>query len=280
MESNKGRKAFLIGFSYEGNKKLPGISIDLYKVYSFLIKYGWQDEEIKILTDVVKDDSTDVLRDAILKNIVNADVLTFIEDTKEKGQYTLFKAHNYYNNFSNFFTPASYYFVYYTGHCKDGNIILPNNSLLSLNLFKSYLIGESTLCIMDCCEAGIKLPFILHEKVYRCDGELKISDFTKNKIICISSSLENEKSITSGTGSFFTRCLFSILEDSSLSLATILQRVRKELSFIVSSYMNNKQIQTATVCVSHPHLSCLPGFLYSFPTFFLSLHPSHLVLEI
>lgn len=279
MEINKTRKAFLIGFGYEGNKKLPGISIDLYKVYSFLIKYGWKDEEIKILTDVIKDDSTDVLRSSILKNIVNADVLTFIEDIKEKEQYVLFKSHNYYNNFSNFFTSANYYFVYYTGHCKDGNIILPNNNFLSLNLFKSYFNAEITICIMDCCEAGIRLPFVLHEKIYRCNDELKISDFTKNKIICISSSIENEKSMTSQVGSFFTRCLFSILENPSLSLSIVLQKVRKELTSIVSSY-SDKKIQTAAISVSHPHLSYLPGFLYSLPTFLAILHPSHLVLEV
>jgi hypothetical protein len=277
------RKAFLIGFQYEGTKKLPGIITDLYKVYCFLIKHGWKDDEIVILTDVTIDDSTEVLRNSILENTVNSDVLTFIEDAKERKQHFTFKSHTYYNNFSAIFTSASNYFVYYTGHCKDGNIILPNYSLLSLDLFKSYLIAENTICIMDCCEGGIELPFILNGKIYRCKERLQKSDFIKNKIVCISSCIENEKSMTSRSGSFFTRCLFSILEDSSLSLFSILQKVQKNLSNIMMLRSNNdfdlKFTQTASISSSYPHIFCLAGFLYSYPTFSLSLHSSHLVLE-
>ena len=93
------RKALLIGFQYDNEKKLPGIAVDLYYVYSFLKTNGWKDEEIKIMTDISKDEATEVLKVAILEKIVNSDILTFIEDCKEKNIYIGFKSHNHYHNF-------------------------------------------------------------------------------------------------------------------------------------------------------------------------------------
>ena len=276
------RKAFLIGFQYSQlnnhNKKLPGIIIDLYKVYCFLISKGWKEDEIIIFSDIIKDDSTNILRNAILEKIVDSDILTFIEDCKERKQYILFTSHNHYNNFSSIFISKEntkdikHYFVYYTGHCKDGNLILPNNTLLSLELFRDYIKTEKVICIMDCCEGGIELPFVLHNKVYRCKQNLKKEDFINTEMVCISSSLENEKSITSQSGSFFTRNLLEIL-DSSQSLSNILEKVRK------SNQINKEIKQTATISVSLPHISYLFGFLYSFPTFSIYLHNSHLLIE-
>ena len=286
------RKAFLIGFQYSQlnnqNKKLPGIIIDLYKVYCFLISKGWKEDEIIIFSDIIKDDSTNILRNAILEKIVDSDILTFIEDCKERKQYILFTSHNHYNNFSSIFkfeksissmesNDIKHYFVYYTGHCKDGNLILPNNTLLSLELFRDYIspspIGtEKVICIMDCCEGGIELPFVLHNKVYRCKQNLKKEDFINTEMVCISSSLENEKSITSQSGSFFTRNLLEIL-DSSQSLSNILEKVRK------SNQINREIKQTATISVSLPHISYLFGFLYSFPTFSIYLYNSHLLIK-
>ena len=279
------RKAFLIGFQYSQlnnhNKKLPGIIIDLYKVYCFLISKGWKEDEIIIFSDIVKDDSTNILRNAILEKIVDSDILTFIEDCKERKQYILFTSHNHYNNFSSIFISKEntkdikHYFVYYTGHCKDGNLILPNNTLLSLELFRDYLKIEKVICIMDCCEGGIELPFVLHNKVYRCKQNLKKEDFINTEMVCISSSLENEKSITSQSGSFFTRNLLEIL-DSSQSLSNILEKVRKSNQI---TQINREIKQTATISVSLPHISYLFGFLYSFPTFSIYQYNSHLLIE-
>ena len=73
------KKAVLIGFEYLGDKKLPGITIDLYLVYNLLKKMGWEDEQIKVLTDIEKDHPTKILKTAIKDKIVNSDVLSFIE---------------------------------------------------------------------------------------------------------------------------------------------------------------------------------------------------------
>lgn len=261
------RIAFLIGFQYENERKLPGIATDLYQVYCFLKKHGWEDENIKIMTDIDQDDSTDILKTAILEKIVDSDILTFIEDRKERGQYIRFKSHDYYNNFSSMFIKADYYFVYYTGHSKNENIILPNHSYISLDMFKDNFNADKIFCIMDCCEGGIELPFVLNDSLYRCRDELNKKTFVNSEIICISSSLETEKSITSLSGSFFTRHLFKILDDSSLSLYSILQKIKK---------LNLKQ--TANISSSYPTLYYIPGFLYSFFTYSISVHSNYILI--
>lgn len=252
------RKALLIGFQYSHDKKLPGIATDLYQVYSFLKKYNWQDEEICIMTDIEKDETTDVLKTSILEKIVDSEVLSFIEDSKERNQYVLFKSHNHYNNFSTIFPNEQInLFIYYTGHCKEGNIILPNKSLINLT---DYFSSPNIFIVMDCCEAGLDLPFVLEGNIYRCKDKPK---FFKDKIICISSSLEGEKSITTQSGSLFTRHVFKFLESN---LVTVLEKINK-LPFK----------QTGNISASFPILY-VPGFFYSYPSLDICVYKSHITI--
>ena len=262
------RKALLIGFQYQNEKKLPGIATDLYQVYYFLKKQGWKNSEIVIMTDIVKDEETEVLKDAILEKIVNSDILTFIEDCRERKQYIQFNSNNHYNNFLSIFTKIDNLFVYYTGHCKNEILILPDNSNISLELFKKHFYAKNVVCIMDCCEGGIKLPFILNNNIYRCREEL---NFVKSEIICISSSLEDEKSTTTKIGSFFTRSLISVLNDSSLSLFSILERIRKSL---------NSLNQTTNISASFPTLVYIPGFIYSSSPILLENKQSYIIVNL
>lgn len=263
------KKAIIIGFEYNDGKKLPGIAVDIYQVYSFLKENGWKDNQIKILTDIKKDAKTEILKTAILEKIVDSGILSFIEDLKERDQYVDFKSHNYYNNFEKVFENVENCFIYYTGHSKDGNIILPNESLLSFNSFRDLLvsnISKEIFLVMDCCERGISLPFTLNEKIYRFENE---DSFVKSKIVCISSSLENENSLTSRVGSFFTRHLFEILSEKKLTLYDILQKLNKKLQVK----------QTANVSASFPDLYFVFGWFYNFTTISISQYPSHLEIN-
>jgi hypothetical protein len=261
------KKAILIGFEYSGEKRLPGIAVDIYQVYYFLRKKGWQDKDIKILTDIKKDLKTEILKAAILEKIVDSEILSFIEDTKERGQYIEFKSHNYYNNFESVFENIEHCFVYYTGHSKNENIILPNDGLLSFQSFKNILItniSKEIFLVMDCCEKGISLPFQLNENIYRFENEY----FVKPKFLCISSSLENEKSMTSRIGSFFTRYLFEILENPNLTLTDILKKLKKRLNLK----------QTANISSSYPDLYLIFGWFYNFSSILITQYPSHLLI--
>ena len=163
------KRAILIGFEYKNKEKLPGIIIDLYLAYNFLKINGFKDGEIKILTDINIDLKTDVLRTAILEEIVNSDILSFIKDSKDKDIYYEFTNLEYYNNFETIVkSKTDYMFIYYSGHSKDGNIILPDGSLYSLDLFRDLFVkAKQCLFILDCCEStGLNLPYLLIDKVY------------------------------------------------------------------------------------------------------------------
>jgi Caspase domain len=260
------RKAIIIGFEYKNGKKLPGIAVDIYQVYSFLKEKGWLDEEIKVLTDIKKDAKTEILKTAILEKIVGSGILSFIEDLKERGQYVEFKFHNYYNNFENSFNMTENCFVYFTGHSKNGNIILPNESLISFDTFRNILISnisKEIFLVMDCCEGRISLPFTLNEQIYRLENE---NCFVKPKIICISSSLENENSLITKSGSFFTRHLFTILSNPNITLSGIIQKLINKLEVK----------QTANVSASYPNLYLIYSWFYSFPSMNITQYSSHL----
>lgn len=258
------RKAILIGFEYT-YEKLPGISIDLYYVYTFLKNKGWKDDEIIIFTDIDKDYETQILKTAILERIVNSDILSFIEDCKERKQYIRFT--HYHNFFSMLDIFVDNVFIYFTGHCKNGNIILPNSSMVSD--FTNLIKASSAICIMDCCEYKSELPWILNHNIYRLKDDIEKKDFLKPEIICISSSLENEKTVTSKIGSYYTRYLFEILEKSR-SLDQILKMTKNKLK-------NFKQ--TVNISASYPNLFYLPAFFYSFNNIKIRIFNDHLILE-
>ena len=248
------RKAILIGFEYRLGKRLPGITVDLYLMYKFLRSKGWKNEEIIVFTDVRKDYHTKVLKKSILEKNVGSDILVFIEELKERKQYYEFVTNGHYNNFSSIFSGCENLFVYYTGHSKDRNIILPNSLPLSFELFTSFLSkSKEVFCIMDCCSGGITLPFICHENVFRFENEI----FYKSKILSIASSLDNENSITSIVGSIFTKKILSIIQEGNLSIYKILS--------LCSCLSGTRDRQTINISASYPDIRYVFPWFYSRP---------------
>lgn len=259
------RVAILTGFEYKNSKKLPGIIVDLYQVYCFLKKNGWKN--IYIFTDIQKDKQTEILKTAILEKLVDSNILSFIEDIKGKNQYISFKDHNHYNNFESTFLKFSIYknlFIYYSGHSKDEYFVLPNESLYSISSFRNLLKSEQIFVVMDCCEGGLNLPFVLNGKIYRLKNE---NSFVKPEIICIASSLNNEKSTISKSGSSFTKYLFSIL-DINMNISEILNQINKKLK------------ETSNVSVSHPNLYYIFTWFYKLTNIKIIKHPNFIEVEI
>ncbi len=265
------RKAILIGFEYESSEKLPGITVDLYQVYHFLKKKGWKDEEITIFTDIKKDSHTKILKKSILEKNVDSSILVFIEELKEKKQYCQFTSHNHFNNFESIFSPSHSLFIYYTGHSKDGNIVLPNKALITFTAFTKILCKyEEIFCIMDCCSGGILLPFVCHEKVYRFENEV----FVKPKIISIAASLETENSVTSISGSFFTKNIIYVLDEPRLSVYQIVEKTN------FTNHKNNKDYrQTVNISASYPTLSYIFPWFYSLKNISVTVTPYFLEIS-
>lgn len=246
----------LIGFEYSGKNRLPGIVIDLYLAYNFFKQY---DKEIVILSDIESDSSTPILRKAIIEQIVNSDILSFIEECKEKNIYKIYKSQGYYNNFESCFkSKDEKLFVYYTGHSKNGNILLPDNSLYSFDNFRNQLENyKQSIVILDCCESnGLSLPFRLIDNVYRLENT---ENFTKSRILCISSSLSQQNSIASKTGSFFTRYIFNLLLNKNISLTELMSKLNNHISFSPKYQMK----QTVNIFASRPDMKWIYGWLWN-----------------
>lgn len=267
------RKAILIGFQYSGEKKLPGIVTDLFQVYTFLKKQGWSDDEIQILTDIERDETAKKLKRAVVEKLVDASILSFIEDLKERGQYVHFSLHNHYHNFSSVFktnnlsSENDYLLVYYTGHAKNQHLILPQEAQLSFVQFQRLFKTALTLCLMDCCYGGLQLAFNLHNGVYRSHPNLPL---TKSKIICIASTKTSQRAITGETGSAFTQALIFALNEI---------KEDRRLDKLVEKIKISKATQTTTISSSYPILNQIFGFVYSQPTISMIVYPKYLLIE-
>jgi len=221
MFVEKMRKAVLVGFRYEGDKKLPGIVVDLYQIYIFLKENGWKEEDIYVLTDVKGDQDTNVLRKAILEKIVDTNILSFISLLKKNNRYIRYKTYSHSNNFTSIFikdgTGPQNLFFYYSGHSKDNCFVLPSDALVSFNTFLDLTYDE-VFIILDCCEGDLGLTYQCFDNFYRFRNE----KFFAKHILAFSSSLDNEKSLTDAAGSLFTKNIVKTLRKRS-SVYKILQ---------------------------------------------------------
>lgn len=257
------RSALLIGFEYKNYKKLPGILVDLYQVYSFLKKIGWLDTQIYVFTDIQTDEATHVLKTAILEKTVDSNILSFIQDIKKKGQHILFTEYNHQNNFiSRLSKFKDNLFLYFSGHSEGEYFVLPNENLVSI---KNIIKCKQLLVILDCCEGGLNLPFLLNkDNIYRLQNEI----FIKPEILCIASSAKSEKSTISKSGSSFTKHLFNIINDSGLSMKEILNRINQMVK------------ETANVSTTYPNIHYINAWFYSNTQINIKHHPNFIEINL
>lgn len=260
-------KALLIGFEYYQSenktvKSLPGIPVDLYQAYNHALKIT---KNITVFTDVSEDHKTDILKQAILNNYVDSNLLSFIEDIKERSQYFSFisKTENNYasNNFEEVFIKSikdcNKLFLYYSGHAKNGNIILPDKTHVPLthlrDLMNKHCSSEAEIVvILDCCQSnGMELPYSFHKNVYSSDltplniFKLNSYNFTSKRIICLSATQINQDSNATRSGSLFTRKIFDNLKFNIKSIDAIITTSYPEQSiwsWFVKGSKNNLSI--------------------------------------
>jgi len=235
--------SLLIGFEYIRSnsaenthenlwKPLPGIPVDLYQAYSHSKTIS---KNILVFTDINKDYHTSILKRAILEGYVDSNLLSFIEDIKEKKHHQLYnsKKINGYdmNNFdtviSKFVQNIDRLFIYYTGHGKNGNMILPDYTQVSLDYLKDLISKYSNkkcecVIILDCCESnGMSLPY-QYKKLDQDNNtnidkkplkgfKLVHKNFIHQHILCLSSSQLTENSSATRSGSIFTRIFFDYM---------------------------------------------------------------------
>lgn len=271
--------SILIGFQYSPNtfnsrSHLPGIAVDLYQAY--VASVAMCPDQIIVITDINSDQKTSVLMKAIIDSIVDSDILTFIETAKSRQQYYRYRQRSdLMHVIAKTCYQADQVFFYYSGHAMNGHILLPDDQVLMTDLRDLLCTSVNRtgdiFITMDCCNGtGLGLPFQLmsnssQKYVYRLSGGsvLELSSkqddhpkvfFPTQRILCISSTNSEENSVTTRSGSIFTRSLFRCFKNRIRSIPTLLQTINNECR---STYQ-----QTTTIHSSYPNLFILWNWLF------------------
>ena len=208
--------ALIIGFEYTKNNDwelLPGITVDLYQIYDYVKNLNRF--KTLVFTDIANDHNTDTLKKAILDGHVDSGLLSFIEDIKVSNCYTIYQTQvlNQYtvNNFDqtiiDFVTGLDRLFLYYTGHGKNGNIILPDGTQVGMKYIKTLLNTYTNancqiISLLDCCESDNK-SLVSHPSYQH---------------ISIASTKINEETTTCKSGSKFTRSIINKFKNNKILL--------------------------------------------------------------
>ncbi len=273
--------AILIGFQYEDticlenklntllNRKdhlgtLRGTMVDLYLAYNFCLKMNA--DRIAVITDI--EENGNYLA-AINEGIVDSHINNFLVQLKKLDQYNKYENKEHLVQlFQEIVMNGDELFLYYSGHAAKGSLILPNIEYLGIVELKKIVIqfmcnaGE-IFVIMDCCQGiGFGLPYRLMKiepvkyKNTEKDNEKDYCDIKETqKIVCISSTLISEDSITTQLGSIFSQIIFNLLDTQITSLPQLFKLISDHLNIV-------SHIQTATIYTSDPTITRLWPWLF------------------
>ena len=249
-------EAIIIGFSYSRSKDqemILGVFFDLFRAYSYCKKRGFI---LKVVTDIVRD-FTDISQ-IVINEGLDSGIFNFIETIKNNGQYIMCTTVKKLEGILEEKT-SNQLLVYYSGHCNNSRIILPDGGRLPLNKFKNMFSCNSLLFILDCCEINFDMPYKLKGKTFRSS---RIVDFKTNDILCICSSSSDEKSASSEEGSLFTRACFLVLNEEKSHrshIGVLMQNIQKKIMSNAAAYstnLNEKLIRPKQTCVIYSSSPC------------------------
>jgi len=261
------RTAVIIGFDYKNWKELPGIPIDIYCAFKTAMRS--KPDRVVVVTDIDRDYEGITYYEAIINEVVEGDLLQFISFIQSQGYHHKFRgSEDLKNIIMEYSSNSSQVFLYFTGHCKNGEMLLPKTSdrayeavplseILEI-IVKSSLPTSDIFCICDCCESdGMKLPFILDSTMdrYRLRTDLTLQElsFPKQNVICISSSSSNQEAKSNRMGSLFTPRFCQVIAKCR-SLFTS----REQVQAMVESMSD----QTITVHSSKPTSKLTPSWIH------------------
>lgn len=227
----------LIVFEYKINR-LYGSIFDLYTTYQHFKKLNYK---IKIITDII-DNYIDCEIGSIQKYFGNEmiDEMFFDELLKNKRNIKI-NNNNFISILEDYIDPfCEKNLVYYSGHGKNGKMILPDNKKIAfqyfLDSFNLKLKQRSQLFfIFDCCESGnLLLPFEIKNNIFH----LKNENYYYHYIFLITSSyLGNSFSIATQYGSLFTKLFFK--EKNNYDIDSNIQLIKKETTKKLYELKNN-----------------------------------------
>nr|QBK93859.1 MAG: caspase [Pithovirus LCPAC406] len=275
------KEAIIIGFSYK--QSIPGVFFDLFRVYSFCKRRHF--DKINVITDI-SHDYTDISR-TVIKEGFNSDIFNFIEMIKLNDEYTMCTTSRMFTKTIERKTRNSKenILVYYSGHCINSRIRLPNDDKVLLVRFKEmFTSGSKILFILDCCNASIDLPYKLKGNTFRSNN---ICREETGQILCICSSSTDEESALTSEGSLFTSSCFDLLDEEANNrkhISTFLSCIQRDIvdnAAMYSTTLNEKLIrpkQTCAIYSSHPHLFTIWGWIVNDLDMEISFHPEAMSL--
>jgi hypothetical protein len=257
---------------------LPGIIVDLYQIFTLFNK---ADTNIKVITDIVRDPKSKFLQQAILDDLCDANVLDFIEVIQDKKYYVEYSSLTTFKDIvAETCKKQNQLFIYYTGHAKGGDLIMPDGQIIGMLEFRDLILHNCSkhaeiFIIMDCCRGtGLNLPYYLKKSVYRLTHQPN-KIFPSQKIICISSTMADQDSAATLNGSFFTRSLYKLL----LNKSNRYKYLPNVLTYLVDECSSQHE-QTAVVHSSYPNLKMLWSWLYIPSELTISFNPDIYILLI
>lgn len=201
------KHAIIIGFSY--NNELPGSNADINNMINYCNKFNYS------------------------YNIINDD----INNIKDFELSLILFIKTFCTNTSKYLTKN--FLVYYTGHGRDDSIVLPNKDLYSFTKFKNVIIKAipnlqtEIFWILDCCNpTGLHLPFKLINNSFHFQKQCEFNCPPNIKILLITSSDNNEKSISTINGSLFTNQLLLLLNSLNDNLLLFISNYNKDNTII------------------------------------------------
>jgi hypothetical protein len=238
------KAALLLGFSYSGESALPGIHIDLYRMYKWCQKA--QFDEIHVITDItsidaVSNEDAESIQDLITQHEVGQDIYVFVEELERKGALSRYSGiSNLVSRIMDFASHADNILFYFTGHGKNRSLQLPQGDSLTFDRLFSTLFWRSTqehqiLVVLDCCHNdSIHMPFMLEGERFKLRSVTSTNEkeekrnYFRGEILCLVSSLSSQKSYTSSQGSVFTQVLSKCLANKTRKCSKIVSAINDQ----------------------------------------------------
>lgn len=239
------KAALLLGFSYPGTESaLPGIHVDLYRMYKWCQKAQFDD--IHVVTDIVSieannNEDAESIQDLVTQHEVGQDIYVFVEELERKGVLSRYSGMSkLVSRIMDFASCADNILFYFTGHGKNRSLQLPQGDSLTFDRLFSTLFWRSTqehqiLVVLDCCHNdNIHMPFVLEGERFKLrsatgnkEKEEKRNYF-RGEILCLVSSLSSQKSYTSSQGSVFTQVLSKCLANKTRKCSKIVSAINDQ----------------------------------------------------
>ncbi len=195
--------------------------IDLYRAYTYFTSLGFT---IYLITDISNPSIPENL-ESIVNNSnnndntkISSDIYDFINNFEDiKFNTTVRSGKDLISTIQDiiFDKNDNQVSVYYSGHARNGGLVMPNEDMVSIITFRDTLLNRLNedsfvIFIMDCCNPqGGLLPYRLildnKENTFKLLKPYRFDTVVEKNVILLASTNDNEKSYAARYGSLFTR---------------------------------------------------------------------------